>query len=861
MSIRMENRDNSDLAASMSITKAEKRSGIAFAECADQVWREHKVLLIGESSSVKLKIESYCTLTPGGGWYEGHFEPDNSSAIAQISSTSGTTGAPKAIAISRRSISDTVNRLITAMKMDNSIREYIAVPVSYSFGLGRVRAVAAVGGKSYLPDGDFRPDEIRNMLQDGSINALSAVPTMLRVLIANPELIGTAGTNLRWLEIGSQHMSISEKQKVRELFPNALILQHYGLTEASRSTFLRIDNATDDELGSVGRYFGDDGAVRIGPDKRIEIKGPHIASGIVAGTTIEPVVEVDGWLRTADLGEIRDGSLYFLGRSDDVANIGGIKVSAEHFEREITGLLIENVQVAVCVLDDALRGNKLGVGYIEGNDESIRSAVGKITAQHALRSSDIVMAKLGNIPSTKTGKTRRKVLAEMIMAAKPERKGSKILAPATAMTTPKEAEIAAVWRDALGITDVGPNDSFHDLGGDSLSAVSVMIKAEQAGLPPEILQRMFAGETVAQIACALDGGEAPISRRNIGAIRADALNALRGLFALLIVISHWGPFLIERMGSAGTALWTVLGPFLRIGTPGFAMVYGMGLGLFFFGQLDRGKETLRRRIRKNTLLITSGVLLIALVGAWNLETSGIGFDPIWPERLFYEVLLFYAFMVPTSLFWLRIVAATKHHLLSSLLMAVLAYASYLLFIELWPVNEWTGWTSLGWHMLVAPYAYPRLLGAVFLGLAAAIWLQRMDDWKKISGNSAKLGLALGIVGTAAVAVLPGGWANNAGGLIAVGGFAGLSLLLYASAVYFAASCNRSKILRLMIICGMLAFPIFIGHGIVSHLKAILQAYGFPSLLAIILPTLALVATMLWLGKGLYGLVFGHAKSA
>ncbi|MEH6757960.1 MAG: AMP-binding protein [Parasphingorhabdus sp.] len=844
---------------SASLLSVEKLSGIAFAKCADRAWREHKVLLIGENSAVKLPVGARCKLAPGGGWYDGRFEPDNSDEIAQISSTSGTTGAPKAIAISRRAISNTVSRLIETMEMDSSIREYIAVPVTYSFGLGRLRAVAAVGGKSYLPDDDFRPDEIRNMLREGTINALSAVPTMLRLMITNPELIGSAGAKLRWLEIGSQHMSVNEKKKVRELFPNALILQHYGLTEASRSTFLRIDKATDDELGSIGQYIGDHGAVRIASDKRIEIKGPHVASGTITGKALEPVVQVDGWLRTNDLGEIRDGSLYFLGRADDVANISGIKVSAEHFEKQISELIPESAQVAACVLDDDLRGNKIGVAYICSSIETIRSAVEKLAGQLALRPADIVIAELDDFPRTETGKLRRKALASMIVAKKLQPDEPDIIAPDLVMVSPKEAEIAMIWQDALGLAKVGPNDSFHDLGGDSLSAVSVMIKAEQVGFPPEILQRMFAGETVAQIARALENEAAPIIRSNTRAIRADALNALRGLFALLIVISHWGPFLIDRMGSAGTAIWSFLGPLLRIGTPGFAMVYGMGLGFFFFGQIDTGRRILHKRIRKNTLLIFAGVLLIALTSAWSLLTSGTDFGPIWPERLFYEVLLFYALMVPTSLFWLRIVACTKHHILNSLLMAIFAYACYFFFLYLWPVNEWTGWVSLGWHMLVAPYAYPRLLGAVFLGLAAAIWLQRINDWKKICGDAAKLGLGLGIFGFTAVAVLPGGWTNNAGGMVAIGAFAGLSLLLYAGAVYIAASQNRPEILKLMIICGMIAFPIFIGHGLVFQLKAILEAYGSPTILAIAIPSLTFVSAMFWLGRRLYFLVFGHAK--
>ena len=837
----------------------EKVSGTAFLEGASKAWRQDMILAIGPSDDLNLPIQSHCKVAEGGGWYDDSFDLDDSPELAQISTTSGTTGPPKFIAISRAAISDTIRRLIDAMEMDSSIREYIAVPVTYSFGLGRARAVAAVGGKCFLPDGEFRPDEIARMLADDEINALSAVPTMLRVIIANPEIFGGAGEKLRWLEIGSQHMTAEEKRQIRTIFPNARILQHYGLTEASRTTFLRIDRAGDDELESVGQYVGDAGTVRIASDDRIEIKGNHLATGIIREGELQPLTSPDGWLRTADLGAMRDGHVFFRGRADDVANIGGIKVSAEHFEKQISELISADAQVFACLLDDDLRGNKLGLAYRDVDREKLVSAAKKVAAQHGLSPADLVMEEIDQVPRTETGKLRRAALAKQIVEANSEKEPESPMDSSFDLT-PKETEIVAIWQDALGVKNIRAQDNFHELGGDSLSAVSVMIKAEQHGLPPEIIQRMFAGETVAQIASGLENGKNVATRRDLRAIRADSLNAVRGLFALLIVISHWGPFFAERMGILGATIWSFVAPFLRIGTPGFAIVYGMGLGLFFFGQIDKGSTVLKNRIRKNTLLISSGVLLIALVVAWSLQATGTGFGPIWPEQLFYEVLLFYALMVPTSLFWLRIVARTNNHVRTSLLLAAGSYAAYAFFSWLWPVNQWTGWISLGWHMLVAPYAYPRLLAAVFIGLAAILWLQRFESREEVRVAAMKMGLALGIAGFVIVAISPGGWGANAGTLIAIPAFVGLTLILYAVSVHVAASNVRSILLKFLIICGMIAFPIFIGHGLVFPLKTVLESYGVQSLIASLIPASIFVAAMMWLGWRLYLLVFGQTNS-
>jgi len=352
----------------------------------------------------------------GRGWFDPEHRPRETDGVAQILFTSGTEGEPKGVVTTHRALADVVARLNDLMRVDASIREYVGVPVYHSFGFGRCRAIAAAQGRAFVPEHGFNPTEIAALLERNEINALSAVPSMWRLLLASRGVLGDATRRVRWIEIGSQQMSRQEKESLRALFPEAKIVEHYGLTEASRSTFLEIDALEGPLLASVGRPYGRV-EVRIGDDGRVLVRGPHVTPAVYVNGIARDLRDESGWYATSDLGEIRDGFLYYLGRADDIINCGGVKLPPATLETRVRELLGTEGELAICRVPNPVRGDGILIVVtpaVEVSDAAASQAAA-IAAREmgASAGGAIRVQRVAQIPKTATGKVQRRKLAEM----------------------------------------------------------------------------------------------------------------------------------------------------------------------------------------------------------------------------------------------------------------------------------------------------------------------------------------------------------------------------------------------------------------------------------------------------------------
>ena len=473
-------------------TAVVRRNSITFVEQLFSLYgaRRPLVLVSGEAQADHLPgLEIDRCIDPGekSGWFTAHNPVILDDLPAQVSYTSGTEGLPKGILLSYRNLGYTTDRLIEEMQLTSEVREYVGVPATFSFGMARYRAVSAVGGQSYLPPRGFDPLELARMLASGEVNALSAVPTLLRILLADPSIIGAAGQKLRWMEIGSQAMTADEKRRVRDLFPNAIIVQHYGLTEASRSTFLTISKASDAQLDSVGRAVGS-GEVALSADGRIRIRGPQVAKSRIDAEGLHDLLDADGWLQTNDLGRLNDGYLHFDGRADDLINCGGQKVVPDQLEERIRARVGAAARIAVAKVPDSQRGEGILVA-VAGDGASVgpvrEAATAALQDMGIAAGSALHVVAFDSLPVTGTGKVQRRLLAEQFAALRP------VAAPPTARSAKPVEDVQSLFEHEFPGQSVESTDTFETLGGDSLHYIQFSLAYERSfGQLPDAWEKL-----------------------------------------------------------------------------------------------------------------------------------------------------------------------------------------------------------------------------------------------------------------------------------------------------------------------------------------------------------------------------------
>lgn len=386
-------------------------------------------------------------------------------------------------------------------------------------------------------------------------------------------------------------MSAEEKRAVRKLFPNAGIVQHYGLTEASRSTFLTISDAPDSVLESVGRAVGD-AEVGISEDGRIRVRGPHVARWRIEGGKLLESLDPEGWLQTNDLGHLKNGYLYYDGRADDQINVAGVKLSPDRVEALIRERYHAAGKLAVARVPDAMRGDGVLVALDHeprDSDEVRRVALDVLKSLGVDAASSLHVWPTSEFPVTPTGKVIRRELTQRFVATRDTK------APNVVATSPEPGgevapEIVAMFGKFFPGRRVTGGDSFESLGGDSLNYIQFALEFEKRfGALPANWQSM----TASQIS-GLTGRSKPGFWRQL-----DTATLTRAFFMVCIVALHldafvyssnWGAayFLymlagyslvrfqwpeIERTGNVTNLLYTVV----RIAVPTIAVVAFMQL--------------------------------------------------------------------------------------------------------------------------------------------------------------------------------------------------------------------------------------------------------------------------------------------
>ncbi|WP_062900145.1 amino acid adenylation domain-containing protein [Mycobacterium avium] len=413
-------------------------------------------------------------------------DPDD---IAYLIYTSGTTGVPKGVAITHNNVTELLGSLAPDLARPGQVWSQWH---SYSFDISGWEIYGALlhGGRLVVVPEEVAasPDDLHALLIDEKVTVLCQTPSAAGTL--SPQ-----GLESVTLLVGGE---ACPSELVERWGPGRVMINEYGPTETTMWVALSAPlttGSTGSDAVPIGSpvpgaaFFVLDQWLRpvpAGVVGELYVAGTGVGVGYVrrAGLTASRFVACPfgesgtRMYRTGDL--VRwgaDGQLRYLGRADEQVKIRGYRIELGEIRSALAGL--DGIKQAAVIAREDRPGDKRLVGYVTesvtgaADPADIRARLGQRLPAYMVPAAVVVLDAL---PLTVNGKLNARALPAPEYIER-----EKYCAPAT----PTEEAVAGIYAQVLGLERVGVDDSFFDLGGDSLSAMRVIAainKTLDAGL-------------------------------------------------------------------------------------------------------------------------------------------------------------------------------------------------------------------------------------------------------------------------------------------------------------------------------------------------------------------------------------------
>ncbi|WP_460655432.1 amino acid adenylation domain-containing protein [Kribbella endophytica] len=442
--------------------------------------------------------------------------PVDASDLAYVMYTSGSTGVPKGVAMPHGPLANLLRwqRARSACGLGDSTLQFSAVTFDASFQ--EIFATWTTGGTLVLVPDEVRQDprHLVNHLEEQRINRLFLPFVGLQLIADAAEHTGRTPTHLREVVTAGEQLRITKTLRSFFRTTGASLDNQYGPTESHVVTAELLDGDPDlwAELPLIGAAI-DRAVVEVcdpsgepvgtGETGEIYLSGPVLADGYVGRPDLTDDAfthRTDGrrTYRTGDIGRMRDDHrIEYLGRADNQVKISGCRV--EPAEVECALCAIDAVADAVVLpRRDEVAQQTVLVGYLVGRPgveldaRAVREQLSAVVPGHLVPQHLVVLPAF---PLGSTGKVDRLALAAMPLTSAP-------VEPPATTDTDEEAAVAigTLWQELLGRAPQ-PQDSFFELGGNSLSLALLAMRLEQRFGVPVQLPDLFTHNTLeAQVA-------------------------------------------------------------------------------------------------------------------------------------------------------------------------------------------------------------------------------------------------------------------------------------------------------------------------------------------------------------------------
>ncbi len=397
-----------------------------------------------------------------------------------ILQTSATTAAPKLVPLTRLNLSAICNSMRRGLGLRSTDVYLSVLPLHHILGFSCTVGQLLEGGKVVCP-GAFDPLRFGSWLAQFQPTWYAGGPALhraaLHIATEHPEQLAPS---LRFIRCGTGAASPALLDQLERTL-NVTVVNGYGLTEVGSVT--NTDPHLPRKPGSVGRTIGLDIAIvdssrnMLPPNSEgeVAVRGDAVTPGYLGDPAATEGALRNGWFHTGDLGHLdEEGDLFITGRIKELINRGGeviVPLEIDHALADHPAV----AQAAAFGIDHPTLGEDVGVAIVLRagaivTEAEIRGFLADGRLSRARIPNRIVFAD--SIPLSAAGKPLRKILSEKF--------GASIAEPSPAETlTPTERKIAEIWAWLLSIALPGRTDNFFQLGGDSLSAASMIAAVDK----------------------------------------------------------------------------------------------------------------------------------------------------------------------------------------------------------------------------------------------------------------------------------------------------------------------------------------------------------------------------------------------
>ncbi|MGV9798611.1 non-ribosomal peptide synthetase, partial [Mycobacterium sp. NPDC003449] len=437
----------------------------------------------------------------GSGWPAP--APDD---LAYLTYTSGTTGVPKAVAVTHHNVTQLLRRLPAALPAGPGQVWSQWHSLVFDVSVWEIWGALLHGGRLVVVPESVgnSPHDLNALLVSEKVTVLCQTPSAAGML-PKDRLDGTA------LVVAGE---ACPAELVKRWAPGRVMINAYGPTEATIYAAMSAPLAADADPAPIGRpvphaaAFVLDSFLRPAPEGvvgELYVAGAGVAVGYAGrpGLTAARFVAcpfAEGGQRMYRTGDLvrwdEHGQLQYLGRGDEQVKIRGYRIELGEIQSALAEL--DGVEQAVVIAREDRPGDRRLVGYITGTADpaGTRAALAERLPPFMV---PVAVVALEFVPLTVNGKLDRRALP-----APEYRAAGEYRAPGSAA----ETALAEIFAQVLGVDRVGVDDSFFAMGGDSILSMQVVARARAQGLlcrPRDL----FAGQTVARLAAVAEavGGQ------------------------------------------------------------------------------------------------------------------------------------------------------------------------------------------------------------------------------------------------------------------------------------------------------------------------------------------------------------------